>query len=211
MAAFGAIGLVIMVCLAWIAVLRHLVKQRTTELRASEKRLRYLSEHDVLTNLPNRMLLQERLSTALRRARRFNESVGLLLADLDGFKEINDQMGHQAGDKLLAEVAGRLGACVRSTDTVSRVGGDEFVILLPDIHDPKEAELVAAKLVAALAAPLLIDGSAVRVTVSIGVATFPEDAENEKTLMQFADEAMYRAKESGKNRIEVHRREALPC
>lgn len=204
LAGFAAIGLVVAVCLAWITVLRHSVKQRTVELRASEDRLRYLSEHDIVTDLPNRILLNDRLSTALRRARRFNGRVGVLLADLDGFKDVNDQMGHRAGDKVLAEVSGRFLGCVRSTDTVARMGGDEFVILLPDLHHECEAEQVASKLAAAVAEPFLIDEKAVRITVSIGVACFPVDAQNEESLIQLADEAMYRAKETGKNRIEVY-------
>lgn len=200
----GVVGFVVVICLAWIAVLRHSVKQRTRDLRASEERLRYLSEHDALTDLPNRILLHDRLSTALKRAQRFGGHLGLLLADLDGFKEINDRMGHKAGDKVLGEVAVRLSASVRSTDTVSRIGGDEFVILLPDIQCAHDAEQVAAKLAAALVEPLLIDRRVLQITVSIGVATFPDDAENEQTLMEFADEAMYRAKRSGKNRIEAN-------
>lgn len=202
----GVVGFVVVICLAWIAVLRHSVKQRTRDLRASEERLRYLSEHDALTDLPNRILLHDRLSTALKRAQRFGGHLGLLLADLDGFKEINDRMGHKAGDKVLGEVAVRLSASVRSTDTVSRIGGDEFVILLPDIQCAHDAEQVATKLAAALVEPLLIDRRVLQITVSIGVATFPDDAENEQTLMEFADEAMYRAKRSGKNRIEANNR-----
>jgi diguanylate cyclase (GGDEF)-like protein len=210
--AFGAIGLVVAVCLAWIGILRHLVKNRTKELRASQERLRYQSEHDALTELPNRTLLHDRITVAFNRARRFKGHIGLLMVDLDGFKEINDLMGHQAGDEVLREVAGRLGAAVRNTDTVARVGGDEFVILLADIHDAREAEQVAAKLVAELAEIFSINGKPVRITASFGVATFPDDGENEETLLQLADEAMYRAKQCGKNRIEVNsqRRSSSP-
>jgi len=201
---FAVIGLVVAACFAWIAVLRHSVKQRTMELRASEDRLRYLSEHDVVTNLPNRTLLNDRLSTALKRARRFHGRFAVLLADLDGFKDVNDRLGHHTGDKVLREVARRFAGCVRSTDTVARIGGDEFVVLLPDLNQEHEAEQVAAKLAAAIAEPLVIDEQPVRITVSIGVASFPGDSENEESLMQFADEAMYRAKEAGKARIEVY-------
>lgn len=201
---FGAIGLVVAICLVWIAGLRHIVKKRTKELRSSEERLRYLSEHDALTGLPNRVLFYDRLSTAMKRADRFNDHIGLLLADLDGFKEVNDRLGHLAGDKVLSEIAARLCGCVRATDTVARIGGDEFVVVLPDIHHAREAEQIAVKLVLALAEPLSINGNSVRITVSIGVVSFPDDAENVETLMQYADEAMYRAKQSGKNRIELH-------
>ncbi|KAA6460942.1 GGDEF domain-containing protein [Acidobacteria bacterium AB60] len=202
--AFGAIGLLVAICLAWIGILRHLIKSRTRELRASRERLRYLSEHDALTNLPNRILLHDRLTTAFHRARRFKTRVGVLMADLDGFKEINDLLGHHAGDQVLSAVAARLSGSVRSTDTVARTGGDEFVILLADIRDDQEAASVAAKLVAALAEPLIIDGQAIRVTISIGVATFPEDGNVEENLMRLADQAMYRAKQLGKNRVELH-------
>ena len=128
------------------------------------------------------------------------------MADLDGFKEINDAMGHKAGDAVLREVAGRLSESVRCTDTVARIGGDEFVILLTDLDHAEMAELVAAKLVAVLAEPLLIGGKPVRVTASIGIVTFPDDGVSEETLMQLADEAMYRAKQRGKNRIEAYNR-----
>jgi diguanylate cyclase (GGDEF)-like protein len=201
---FGAFGLVVAICLTWIGILRHLVKNRTKELRTSQERLRHLSEHDALTDLPNRILLHDRLSTAFQRVRRFNGYLGLLMADLDGFKEINDAMGHKAGDAVLREVAGRLSGSVRCTDTVARIGGDEFVILLTDLDHAEMAELVAAKLVAVLAEPLLIDGKPVRVTASIGIVTFPDDGVSEETLMQLADEAMYRAKQRGKNRIEAY-------
>lgn len=202
--AFGAIGLVVAVCLAWIGILRHLVRNRTKELHASQERLRYQAQHDALTELPNRTLLHDRLSVAFSRARRFSGHIGLLMVDLDGFKKINDVMGHQAGDELLRKVAERLSGAVRATDTVARVGGDEFVILLADIHDAREAEEVATKLVAVLAEPIVIVGKPVRITASVGVTTYPEDSESEETLMKLADEAMYREKQRGKNQIEVN-------
>lgn len=202
--AFGGIGLVVAVCLGWIGILRRVVKNRTCELKESQERLRHLSEHDALTGLPNRILLQDRVSTAFKRARRFGGHVGLLMADLDGFKEINDQMGHCAGDEVLRVVALRLRTAVRTTDTVARVGGDEFVIVLADIHEVAEAEQVAEKLVASLAKPFSIDGTTVAVTVSMGVVAYPDDGEDQGVLMQLADQAMYRAKQAGKNRIEVY-------
>jgi diguanylate cyclase (GGDEF)-like protein len=192
------------ICFAWIGILRHLVNSRTKELPTIQERLRHLSEHDALTDLPNRILLHDRFSTAIQRVRRFNGHLGLLMADLDGFKEINDAMGHKAGDAVLREVAARFSRSVRATDTVARIGGDEFVILLTDLDQAEEAEQVAAKLAAVLAEPLLIDGKAVRVTVSIGIVTFPGEGESVDTLMHFADEAVYRAKQRGKNRIEVY-------
>jgi diguanylate cyclase (GGDEF)-like protein len=202
---FGAIGLLVAICLAWIGILRHLVKSRTKELRTSQERLRHLSEHDALTDLPNRILLHDRFSTAIQRVRRFNGHLGLLMADLDGFKEINDTMGHKAGDAVLKEVAARLSGSVRATDTVARIGGDEFVILLTDLDQAERAEQVAAKMASVLAEPLLIDGKEVRLTVSIGILAISDDGISEETLMQLADEAMYRAKQRGKNRIEVYK------
>jgi diguanylate cyclase (GGDEF)-like protein len=200
--ALASFAIVVMVCLGWIGILRHLVKRRTMELHESQERLRYLSEHDSLTGLPNRILLHERLCTAITRAHRFNDKIGLLMVDLDGFKKINDQKGHKAGDQLLEEVAQRFIATVRATDTVARVGGDEFVILLVDIHHAIETEQVAAKLLSALSEPIAVDGELVQIRGSIGMSVFPDDSEDEESLMRIADEAMYRAKRSGKNPIE---------
>ena len=201
---FGAVALVAEVCLVWIGILGKLIKNRTAELRCSQERLRHLSEHDTLTGLPNRLLLRDRLSSALERVRRFNGHLGLLMADLDGFKEINDTLGHQAGDAVLREVADRLSSTVRATDTVARIGGDEFVILITDLTQAAEAQQVAAKLVAVLGEPFLIDDRPLRINVSIGVVTCPEDGKEEETLIRLADEAMYRAKQRGKNRIELY-------
>ena len=210
-ASFGAIGFVVAICVAWIGILRRLVKNRTKELRTSQKQLRYLSEHDALTELPNRILLQDRLSAALKRARRFNGSVGVLMTDLDGFKEINDLLGHGAGDEVLREVARRFSGAIRSTDTVARIGGDEFVILLPDIHHAREVEQVASKLLTALVEPHLIDRMPVQIAASIGVVAFPADCEDEENLIRLADEAMYRAKQQGRNRIVVNHRRITSC
>ncbi|MGO8756977.1 MAG: diguanylate cyclase domain-containing protein [Terracidiphilus sp.] len=195
----------IMVCaaLAWIIVLRHRVRRKTQELRASEERLRHLSEHDALTGLPNRILLNDRLQTSLKRAERFQTCLGLLLVDLDEFKEVNDALGHQAGDGMLCELARRLNDCVRSTDTVARIGGDEFVILLPDLRVASEAEFIAGKVVAAVASPYEIDRAHAAVTVSVGLVTYPGVSSDPDTMMRCADQAMYAAKEKGKNRFHV--------
>lgn len=195
--------IVVMACLGWIGILRHLVKRRTMELHESQKRLQYLSEHDSLTGLPNRILLHERFCAAIKRAHRFDEKIGLLMIDLDGFKKINDQRGHKAGDLLLKDVAQRFVTSVRATDTVARVGGDEFVVLLVDIHHAKEVEEVAAKLLAALAEPIAVEGDLVQMRGSIGQSIFPDDSEDEESLMRIADEAMYRAKRSEKNRMKA--------
>jgi len=206
---FAGVGLVVFAALAWIAVLRHRVDQQTKALRASEERLRHLSEHDALTGVPNRLLLDDRLQTSLERAVRFQTCLGLLMVDLDGFKDVNDVFGHHVGDMLLCELAERFSACVRATDTVARMGGDEFIILLPDLHVPAEAERIAAKIVAAASTPMSIDEMQVAVTVSIGLVTYPEEGSDVESLLRCADEAMYTAKEEGKNRSRVYRRKTV--
>ena len=153
---------------------------------------------DPLTGLPNRRLLVDRVSMALVRARRDQSAMAVLYLDLDGFKEINDRLGHGAGDALLQMVAGRLSAAVREEDTVARLGGDEFVIVL-HLSDGADAGQVASKLIAAVSQPYEIEGQAVSVTISAGVALYPVHGEDAETLMKSADLALYEAKRSGKN------------
>ena len=202
---FSIVGLLVVGSLAWIVILRHRVALQTRALRGSEERLRHLSEHDALTGLPNRILLNDRCQYSLKRAVRFQSCLGLLMVDADEFKVINDALGHQAGDKLLCELADRLCACVRSTDTVARIGGDEFIVLLPDLRIPAEAESIAAKIVASVAHPYVIDHTQAVITVSVGVVTYPESGADLDTLMHRADEAMYAAKVKGKNSFQVYR------
>jgi diguanylate cyclase (GGDEF)-like protein len=208
---FSVVGLMVLASLAWIVILRHRVALQTRALRGSEERLRHLSEHDALTGLPNRILLNDRCQTSLKRAVRFQTCLGLLMVDADEFKVINDALGHQAGDKLLCELAERLCRCVRETDTVARIGGDEFIVLLPDLRIPAEAESIAAKIVAAVAHPYQIDQTQAVITVSVGVVTYPEAGSDLETLMQCADEAMYAAKEKGKNSFQVFRPTSTPA
>ncbi len=205
---FAMVGVVVLLAFAWIVVLRHRVGQQTLALRGSEERLRHLSEHDALTGLPNRLLLNDRLQIACKRAERFETCLGLLMVDLDEFKDVNDAFGHQAGDKLLCEFAQRLNACVRATDTVARVGGDEFIVILPDLRVASEAEMIAAKIVDTASRPVNIDRLQAAVTVSIGVATCPQVGPDEEALMRCADEAMYAAKQKGKNCFQVYRPKA---
>ena len=153
---------------------------------------------DPLTGLPNRRLLVDRVSMALVRARRDQSAMAVLYLDLDGFKEINDRLGHGAGDALLKMVAGRLSAAVREEDTVARLGGDEFVIVL-HLSDGADAGQVASKLIAAVSQPYEIEGQAVSVTISAGVALYPVHGEDAETLMKSADLVLYEAKRSGKN------------
>jgi diguanylate cyclase (GGDEF)-like protein/PAS domain S-box-containing protein len=167
--------------------------------RAQSLRISYLAQHDSLTDLPNRLLLNDRLGQALAMAHRACHKLALLFLDVDRFKSINDSMGHAIGDRLLQSVAQRLLACVRSSDTVSRQGGDEFVILLAQVSHPQDAAISAEKILAALGAPHHIGKSVLHVTASIGIVTFPDDGVDAEILLKNADFAMYRAKESGRN------------
>ena len=153
---------------------------------------------DPLTGLPNRRLLVDRVSMSLVRARRDQSAMAVLYLDLDGFKEINDRLGHGAGDALLKMVAGRLSAAVREEDTVARLGGDEFVIVL-HLSDDADAGPVALKVIKAVSQPYDIEGQAVGITISAGVALYPVHGEDAETLMKSADLALYEAKRSGKN------------
>ncbi|MBE2260183.1 MAG: EAL domain-containing protein [Candidatus Accumulibacter sp.] len=167
--------------------------------RAMTLKMAHLAQHDVLTGLANRSLLTERLAHAIALARRHAKQVALLFLDLDHFKDINDSLGHVAGDQLLQSLASRLAACVRTTDTVCRQGGDEFVILLADIEQPQDAAHVAEKLHAACAAPQLVGGHELHVTLSVGISVYPDDGGDADTMMRNADTAMYHAKASGRN------------
>jgi diguanylate cyclase (GGDEF)-like protein/PAS domain S-box-containing protein len=164
------------------------------ERKQAEAHLLHQVTHDALTGLPNRTLFDDRFDNALRRARRYGEHLALLYLDLDGFKQVNDSCGHEAGDRLLCEVAQRLAGCVRASDTVARMGGDEFTVLLTNIHGPQDAERVAEKLRVAIAAPFALDGRSLSVSASIGSAVFPEDGEEREPLFRRADAGMYAAK-----------------
>jgi diguanylate cyclase (GGDEF)-like protein len=172
--------------------------------KQTEERIRYLATHDELTGLPNRAMFSELLSHVLQTARRSSGRLAVLFIDLDRFKFINDNLGHDAGDTLLREVAMRLKTCLRSSDVVARLGGDEFVVLLPDLHEADQASTVARKVLSAVIRPVVLDGQEWRVTASIGISTFPDDAHDEPSLMKHADIAMYHAKEEGKNNFQFY-------
>jgi diguanylate cyclase (GGDEF)-like protein/PAS domain S-box-containing protein len=167
--------------------------------RALSLQMSYLAQHDSLTDLPNRVLLNDRLTQAMAIAQRGNTKLGLLYLDIDRFKTINDSLGHAIGDRLLQSVAQRLPACVRLADTVSRQGGDEFVILLSQLTQAQDAAVIAEKILATLSVPHQIERHTLYATVSIGVVTFPDDGLDADTLLKNADFAMYQAKESGRN------------
>lgn len=169
-----------------------------TERKASQARMAFLAHHDPLTQLPNRLLLRDRVEQAISRAARSGTALAILFVDLDDFKKVNDSFGHQTGDALLREIAGRLAHCVRDTDTVSRHGGDEFVIALPDLADVSVVERVAQCIAAQVEAPLAANGAQVRVSCSIGVAMYPGDGQDCDALVQHADASMYAAKRAGR-------------
>ena len=198
----GVLAIVIMIAfgaLMWVLVLRQRVEEQTQALRRSEEQLRHMSQHDALTGLPNRILMNDRLVMAIKRMERFQTTLALLMIDLDRFKEVNDTLGHHAGDQVLCEVARRILRLVRQTDTVARLGGDEFIVLLPDLHEPAEAERIAGKIVASMAEPMDLGGGPFDISASVGICTAPQTGADPDMLLQAVDQAMYRAKASGKN------------
>lgn len=176
-----------------------LVFHDVSEARKMANKMTYLAEHDFLTGLPNRLLINDRLSQALTIAKRDQQYVALLFLDLDRFKNINDSLGHEIGDLLLKTVAQRLETCLRSSDTISRQGGDEFMILLPEIVDHFAPAEVADKLLNVCAKPFEISGHELRISISIGIAVYPDDGNDVETLTKSADSAMYHAKALGRN------------
>jgi diguanylate cyclase (GGDEF)-like protein/PAS domain S-box-containing protein len=170
--------------------------------KASEARMDFLAHHDLLTGLPNRALLLERLEFILAAAHRRGTRVAVLFIDLDNFKVVNDSLGHAAGDALLKVVAGRIPGLLRQVDVVSRHGGDEFLVVLPDVEDEKGPVNVAEKLLAAVSEPMDLEGQSVSVSPSIGIAVYPRDGESAETLIKNADAAMYLAKERGRSNFQ---------
>jgi diguanylate cyclase (GGDEF)-like protein len=168
------------------------------------RRVEYLAYHDGLTALPNRGLFNKLLSQAISQARRYHRQLAVAFIDLDRFKQINDTLGHEAGDELLKEVANRLKSCVRDSDTVARLGGDEFVVLLTELGDEQYAAAVAQKIITSVAKPFTLLGQEFRVTASIGISSYPKDGPDEQTLTKNADIAMYQAKEDGKNNFQFY-------
>lgn len=197
--------------LAVLALLGRLNwKLRRAQARVLEERLsharraEYLAFHDNLTGLPNRAYFSRLLTQGMVQARRYDRHLTLLFLDLDRFKAINDSLGHDAGDELLQEVSQRLSRTVRESDIVARLGGDEFVILFPEVTEPSQITQLADKILAAVSTPFTLVGQEFRITVSIGIARYPADGEDEQTLMKHADVAMYHAKEEGKNNAQFY-------
>ena len=170
---------------------------------ATTKRMSYMAKHDFLTGLPNRSLLTDRLTQSIALAQRHGKKVALMYIDLDHFKNVNDTLGHEVGDRLLQSAAKRLQACIRLSDTVCRQGGDEFVVLLAEIEAVHDAALTAEKLIAAMSEPHFIDEHRLFVTLSIGMSLYPDDGQDVETIIRNADIAMYQAKASGRNTYQV--------
>jgi len=178
--------------------------QAEAALRERQEHLHFVATHDPLTGLPNRALLHQRAEHAVAVSRRSGRLVALLFIDLDRFKDVNDSLGHAAGDALLREVATRFSGCLREVDMIARHGGDEFVVLLEDIEKLQEIEQVVARMREVLVEPLAVEEREVNVTSSIGVAVYPRDGETASTLLRKADRAMYRAKELGRNTAQFY-------
>jgi diguanylate cyclase (GGDEF)-like protein/PAS domain S-box-containing protein len=182
------------------------VSQDITERKRREEEERFLAYHDTLTGLPNRRLLDDRLRQALHLAQRRDHRVAAMLVDLDDFKRVNDELGHRAGDAVLREVAERLAGCVRKADTLARQGGDEFVIVIPDLAQEADCDVVAEKILRALEPAFHADGREFRIGASIGISIYPGDAGDGDALLRNADVAMYRAKQSGRNHFRFYAR-----
>jgi len=183
------------------------IYEDVTEHKKSEKRAQFLATHDDLTGLPNRWMFAEAVNDAVKAGHRYGHLFAVMFMDLDRFKNINDTLGHAAGDVLLIETAKRLKECVRRSDVIARIGGDEFVILLREVSDQSQVARIAQKILTAVVKPLAIHGHECRITGSIGISMFPTDALDEETLIKNADAAMYVAKEEGRNGFRFHFRD----
>ena len=170
-----------------------------TERKVSEQVLKYLATHDPLTSLPNRTLFSDRLNHALLLASRSSTHVAVMFIDLDGFKSVNDAFGHEMGDQVLKRVAKRLNSCVRESDTIARLSGDEFTLVVENITNPDDAAVIAQKILTTLSVPLQEEGQQITITASVGISIYPKDGKDERRLLKTADAAMYKVKNSTKN------------
>ena len=179
--------------------LEQKVQQRTEELSNANRHLQFLATHDNLTGLPNRVLFFDRLEQTIKKSRRQKQRLALFFIDLDSFKRINDTFGHLAGDQVLQAVSVFLNDTVRDSDTVARLAGDEFTIILDNIHSISDAEAIAQKIIRTVSQPIELSQESVTMTISLGISLFPEHGEDAETLLRKADSAMYQAKERDKN------------
>ena len=175
------------------------IARDVTDRKIAEETIRFQAYHDLLTSLPNRSLLKDRLNQAISQAKRNNHKVAVMFLDLDRFKLVNDTLGHMIGDELLRSVGQRLQSCLRDCDTLARIGGDEFTILLPEVHDHSSATEVAKKIIRNLKKPFIVEGHECFISTSIGIAHYPDDGSNMETLIKNADMAMYSIKSEGKD------------
>lgn len=182
-------------------------QRELAERKRAEETIRRLAYHDTLTGLPNRMLFNDRLGVALARARRHQHKVAVLLLDLDRFKKVNDTLGHSVGDQLLRAVGDRLVSVLRESDTVSRMGGDEFLLLLPEMAEAGDASRAAERILQVIRQPLVLERHTLHITTSVGFAMYPDDGKDGDTLVKKADLAMYRAKEEGRDNYQRYRDE----
>jgi diguanylate cyclase (GGDEF)-like protein len=196
----GALSLLYLLMLWMTGRSDRILREQEAERVAGEERIRYQAYHDPLTGLPNRTSFVEHLEEAIRRSKRFGWSLGLMFLDLDRFKRVNDSLGHEAGDELLRIAAGRLQGCIRESDMLFRMGGDEFTVLLENVKGAEEAAAVAVRMSQAVAEPIELRHHELAATVSIGIALYPKDDQTGERLVESADTAMYRAKDLGRNR-----------
>jgi diguanylate cyclase (GGDEF)-like protein/PAS domain S-box-containing protein len=175
-----------------------------TARRAAEDQIRHMAHFDSLTNLPNRVLLMDRLEQAVAMSARNQTHTGVIFVDLDHFKQINDTLGHHIGDLLLQQVAERLRNGVREVDTVSRLGGDEFLVILPELRQTEDVKNIARKLLSVLSADYIVSGQKLQVTPSLGISVYPEHGKESSTLIRLADQAMYQAKQAGRHTYRVY-------
>jgi diguanylate cyclase (GGDEF)-like protein len=198
LAALAAITLAVVL---WIVVLRNRVQQQTSMLRESEERFRSLAQHDVLTGLPNRLMLEERILKCLTRCKAEGAKAAFFTIDLDRFKHINDTYGHQIADECLKTVGERLRSCVRKEDTIARTGGEEFTLVAAGLADGEAARRVASDLLELFHDPIIVPGHEIDITISVGAALYPDDGTDSNTLQRRSDQALYAAKRAGRNRV----------
>jgi diguanylate cyclase (GGDEF)-like protein/PAS domain S-box-containing protein len=180
------------------------IAEDITERKQAEQRMVHLAHYDALTNLPNRLLCQDRLKQSLAHSKRNNWSAAVMFVDLDRFKNVNDTLGHHVGDALLQQASERLSGCVRAGDTVGRFGGDEYLVIMSDLTGPADATIVAQKISNAFAQPFLLEGKQIYITASIGIALYPADSSDQDELVRNADTAMYYAKDRGRNNFQFY-------
>jgi len=166
--------------------------------------LHYQANHDALTKLPNRLLFNDRLNQAIEKSKRNKKKLALLFIDLDHFKEINDSLGHSIGDEVLKDVTKKLSNTIRDEDTIARLGGDEFTIIIEDLVQGQDASLLAQKIIEVLTLPIKVKGSELYISCSIGISLHPDDGKSSQDLLKYADAAMYRAKDEGRNNFQFY-------